>query len=77
VERPNTVPGLLDKRREISGKIEHYQRLLNELIVDLDHLDHTIRFFDRIATWRWRSRSNSRHAIRRSGARCSASSWAP
>ena len=46
VERPNTVAGLLDKRREISGKIEHHQRVLNELIVDLDHIDHAIRLFD-------------------------------
>src|SRR5918996_6502103 len=46
VERPNTLAGLIEKRREISGQIEHHQRILNELIVDLDHLDHTIRLFD-------------------------------
>jgi hypothetical protein len=46
MERPNTVAGLIDKRREISGKIEHHQCILNELIIDLDHLDHTIRLFD-------------------------------
>lgn len=46
VERPNTIAGLIAKRREIAGKIEHHQRILNELIVDLDHLDHTIRLFD-------------------------------
>jgi hypothetical protein len=45
-ERPNTVAGLIDKRRETAGKIEHHQRVLNELIVDLDHVDHTIRLFD-------------------------------
>jgi ABC-type Fe3+-citrate transport system substrate-binding protein len=45
VERPNTVAGLIEKRREITGKIEHHQRILNELIIDLDHLDHTIRLF--------------------------------
>lgn len=45
VERPNTVAGLLEKRREISGKIEHYQGILKELIIDLDHVDHTIRLF--------------------------------
>jgi hypothetical protein len=45
VERPNTVAGLIEKRREIAGKIEHHQRILNELIIDLDHLDHTIRLF--------------------------------
>jgi len=46
VERPNTLAGLIGKRREIGGKIEHHQRVLNELIIDLDHLDHTIRLFD-------------------------------
>jgi len=45
VERPNTVAGLIEKRREIAGQIEYHQRVLNELIVDLDHLDHTIRLF--------------------------------
>ena len=43
VERPNTLAGLIEKRREIAGKIEHHQRVLNELIIDLDH---TIRLFD-------------------------------
>jgi hypothetical protein len=46
MERPNTVAGLLEKRREIAGKIEHHQRVLNDLIIDLDHVDHTIRLFD-------------------------------
>lgn len=43
--RPNTVSGLIEKRREISGQIEHHQRALNDLIVDLDHIDHTIHMF--------------------------------
>ena len=30
VERPNTVAGLIEKRREIAGKIEHHQRVLND-----------------------------------------------
>lgn len=45
-ERPNTVAGLIEKRRETTGQIEHHQRILNELIIDLDHLDHTLRLFD-------------------------------
>jgi hypothetical protein len=45
VERPNTVSALIEKRREITGQIEHHQRVLNDLIIDLDHLDHTIRLF--------------------------------
>ena len=46
LERPNTIAGLVDKRREIAGKIEFTQRSLNELIADLDHIDATIRIFD-------------------------------
>ena len=46
MERPNTVSGLLDKRREISGQIEHHQRVLNGLIVDLDHVTTPSRLFD-------------------------------
>jgi ABC-type Fe3+-citrate transport system substrate-binding protein len=32
VERPHTVAGLVEKRREIAGKIAHHQRTLNELV---------------------------------------------
>ena len=45
MERPNTVAGLIDKRREISGRIEHLQAELNDLIIDLDHVDHAIHLF--------------------------------
>ena len=45
-EAPNTISGLMRKRAEITGKIEYTQRTLNELIIDLDHLDHTIRLID-------------------------------
>jgi hypothetical protein len=34
IERPNTVAGLIDKRREIAGKIEHAQRGLRALVPD-------------------------------------------
>ena len=46
MERPNTIAGLIDKRREIAGRIEQAQRTLNDLVIDLDHLDHCIRMFD-------------------------------
>ena len=46
MERPNTVAGLIEKRRELTGQIEHHQGILNDLVIDLDHLDHTIRLFD-------------------------------
>jgi len=45
MERPNTVAGLIDKRREISGRIEHLQAELNDLVIDLDHIDHAIHLF--------------------------------
>ncbi|SEE99316.1 hypothetical protein SAMN05444161_8604 [Rhizobiales bacterium GAS191] len=43
---PNTVSGLIHKRREVAGQIEHVQRQLRDLVADLDHLDATIRIFD-------------------------------
>ena len=46
VERPNTLSGLIEKRREIAGQIEHHQRIVNELVIDLDHVDHAIRLFN-------------------------------
>jgi hypothetical protein len=45
-ERPNTVAGLIDKRREIAGRIEHVQRELRALVADLDHIDAAIRIID-------------------------------
>lgn len=45
-DRPNTLSGLIDKRREIAGKIEHHQNALRQATADLDHLDATIRLFD-------------------------------
>jgi len=45
-DHPHTIAGLIDKRREIAGKIEHTQRELRNLVVMLDHLDATIRMFD-------------------------------
>lgn len=45
MERPNTVAGLVEKRREISGRIEHLQQQLNDLVIDLDHVDHCIHMF--------------------------------
>lgn len=46
MENEHVLSGLMKKRAEIAGRIEHNQRLLNELVIDLDHLDHTIRLID-------------------------------
>ena len=45
-ERPNTLPGLIDKRREPAGRIEHAQRELRAFVADLDYVDAVIRIFD-------------------------------
>lgn len=46
MERPNTLAGLREKRAQLSGRIETLQRDLNDLVIDLDHLDHVIAMFD-------------------------------
>jgi hypothetical protein len=46
VERPNTIAGLVEKHREIAGKIDHTRHVLNELVADLEAVEHTIRLFD-------------------------------
>lgn len=42
----HAVAGLLRKRAEIAGKIEATHRQLNDLVADLDYLDHAIRIMD-------------------------------
>lgn len=41
----HTISGLLAKRSEIAGKLEHHQSLVRQLIIDLDNIDATIRMF--------------------------------
>jgi hypothetical protein len=41
-----TVSGLIDKCRELAGRIEHVQRELRALVADLDHIDAVIHIFD-------------------------------
>lgn len=42
---PHVVTGLIQKRREIAGKIEDLQRQMKEAVVDLDHVEASIRIF--------------------------------
>ena len=42
----HVLSGLLSKRAEIAGQIEHAQTALRMLIIDLDNLDATIRIFN-------------------------------
>ncbi len=41
----NVVSGLMRKRAEITGQVEHTQTALRQLIIDLDNLDATLRLF--------------------------------
>lgn len=42
---PHVLTGLVAKRSESAGQIEHVQTTLRQLIIDLDNLDATIRIF--------------------------------
>jgi hypothetical protein len=42
----HVLNGLLLKRAELAGQIEHTQQALRQLLIDLDSLDATIRMFD-------------------------------
>ena len=46
VAQSHVMSGLIEKRRELAGKIDGLQHQLRQLIIDLDSLDSTIRMFD-------------------------------
>lgn len=43
---PHVLTGLVAKRAEIAGQIEHTQDKLRQLVIDLDHIDASIHIFD-------------------------------
>jgi hypothetical protein len=43
---PHVLTGLVAKRSEIAGQIEHAQDKLRQLVIDLDHIDAAIHIFD-------------------------------
>lgn len=43
---PHVLTGLIAKRAEIAGQIEHTQDQLRQLVIDLDHIDAAIHIFD-------------------------------
>ena len=43
---PHVLTGLISKRREIAGQIEHLQDQLRQHVIDLDHVDAAIHIFD-------------------------------
>ena len=42
----HVLSGLIKKRAELAGKIEATQIAMRQLVIDLDHVDATIRVFD-------------------------------
>jgi len=45
MQNEHTINGLIRKRAEIAGKIEHEQTVLRQLIIDLDNIDAALRIF--------------------------------
>ena len=45
-ERPNTVAGLVEKRRELKALRDELDAQLRRVVCDIDHLDAAIRLFD-------------------------------
>jgi hypothetical protein len=43
---PHVLTGLIAKRREIAGQIEHLQDKRRQCVIDLDHVDAAIHIFD-------------------------------
>jgi hypothetical protein len=41
----HTISGLVTKRAEIAGKLEHHQAIVRQLFIDLDAIDQAIRMF--------------------------------
>ncbi len=46
MENEHVLSGLVRKRSEIAGQIEHTQQALRKLVTDLDSIDAAIRLFD-------------------------------
>lgn len=44
--RPNTVAGLMEKRRELAALLKRVRAEEKKIVCDLDHIDAAIRLFD-------------------------------
>ena len=42
---PHVLTGLIAKRAELAGELEHHQAKVRQLLIDLDSVDATIRLF--------------------------------
>jgi hypothetical protein len=45
MENEHVLGGLIRKRAEIAGQLEHAQTVVRQLIIDIDNVDATIRLF--------------------------------
>lgn len=45
MKNEHTINGLVAKRAEIAGKLEHHQAATRQLFIDLDAIDQAIRMF--------------------------------
>ncbi len=43
---PHVVTGLIEKRAQVAGELEHHQAVARQLLIDLDAIDATLRLFD-------------------------------
>jgi hypothetical protein len=57
MERPNTVSGLMEKRRQLRAELKAAEKAARNIRIDLDHLDAAIRLFTEDAPRRLPSRS--------------------
>ncbi len=64
MERPNTVAGLMEKRRQLQAELKAAEKAARNIRIDLDHLDAAIRLFTEDAPRRLPSRSVAHRAGR-------------
>jgi hypothetical protein len=42
----HVLSGLVAKRAELAGQLEHHQAMCRQMLIDLDNVDATLRLFD-------------------------------
>lgn len=45
MDNPHVVMGLIAKRAELAGLLEHHQAKARQLMIDLDAVDHVVTVF--------------------------------
>lgn len=64
-ERPNTISGLLAKRKELAKLLKDLRADERKVVADLDHLDAAIRLFDPEADNARRARYPTKHRAKK------------